>query len=342
MLESDNSIYYSSDELFSRQSKINFIMGERGNGKSFDAKKRMINNFLKKGEQSVYVRRRKTDIDEMKDKFFDDIFEFYPDVEFKVEGMYGYINGELAIIMVALSTSVKKKSTPFPRVTLIVFDEYIEPRNKFPNYLKDEMFTLWELIRTIVRMRENWRMMIIGNAISYVNPFFTYYNIQIRDNKKRFHPFKKKKDGSKYLITIELTETPDYREKFAETDLAELLEGTSYGDYSMNAVAYEDNNSFILPLRTGIHVPICSLYYQGNKIGVWYNQEGNVYCDDTLDPSLQRNYSILPEEITEGYLGVKSMSKWENREIHNSFIEGNMYFKNQEIKKLMQEIIRYI
>ena len=46
MSELDNSIYYSSDELFSRQSKINFIMGERGNGKSFDAKKRMINNFL--------------------------------------------------------------------------------------------------------------------------------------------------------------------------------------------------------------------------------------------------------------------------------------------------------
>lgn len=342
MSNSDNSIYYSSDELFSRQSKINFIMGERGNGKSFDAKKRMINNFLKKGEQSVYIRRRKTDIEEMKDHFFDDIAEFYPDTEFKVEGMYGYINGELAIIMVALSTSVKKKSTPFPRVTLLVFDEYIEPRNKFPNYLKEEMFTLWELIRTVVRKRENWRMMIIGNAISYVNPFFTFYNIQIRDNQQRFHPFKKKKDGSKYLITIELTETPEYREEFSKTDLAELIEGTSYGDYSMNAIAYEDNNNFILPERTGIHVPICSLYYQGREVGLWFNEQANVYCDDKIEASSKEKYCILPEEFMEGYIGVKSMSKWQRRELYNAFSEGKMYFKDQEHKKLMTEIMRYI
>lgn len=201
------SIYYSSDELLSRQSQINFIMGERGNGKSFDAKKRMINNFLKKGEQSVYIRRRKTDIEEVKEFFFEDIKEFYPNHEFTVDGMFGKINGEVAIIMIPLSTSMKKKSTPFPKVTLIVFDEYIEPSFKYPNYLKNDMFYLLELMNTITRKRDNWKLLVIGNSISYVNPLFSFYNISIQDSQQRFHSFMKDDDDGSYLITVELTET---------------------------------------------------------------------------------------------------------------------------------------
>lgn len=329
-----NNIYYNSDELFSRQSQINFIMGERGNGKSFDAKKRMINNFLKKGEQSVYIRRRKTDIEEVKDFFFDDIKDFYPNHDFKVDGLYGKIDGEIAIIMIPLSTSLKKKSSPFPKVTLLVFDEYIEPSFKFPNYLKNDMFYLFELINTIVRKRNNWRMLIIGNSISYVNPFFSFYNIRILDNEKRFHSFIKDDDDGNYLITVELTETPQYKEEYSKTKLAKLIKNTTYGEYSMNSKAYEDKNDFINPIRKGQYIFVCSLLSNAFEVGVWYDEYGQFYIDEIIEKNTKYKFAILDSDLKEGYISVKSnMKNWRLKKLKQDFQDGKVYYSSQEVKK---------
>lgn len=335
-------MYYNSDRLFSYQAPVNFVLGERGNGKSFEAKKRIIRNFLKNGEQSVYLRRRQTDIDEVKDLFFDDIAPFFPDTEFKIDGRYGYINGEIAVIFMALSTSMKKKSSPFPRVTLIVFDEYLEPAFKFPNYLKNDMFLLLELINTIVRSRDNWRLLLIGNVISFVNPFFSMYNIRIKDTKARFHRYMKDKETGKYLICIELTETPEFKENYAKTNLAKIIKNTSYGDYAMGGIAYEDNNDYILPERTGVHVFICSIYSQNKELGIWFNSNADLYVDDIIEKDSKNKFYMFDDDMREGYFNIRLLKKWQGRQIAQGYREGRMYYKNQEIKKTMQEFIKYI
>lgn len=337
------NLYYSSNELFSHQAMVNFVMGERGNGKSFDAKKRMIKNFINKGEQSVYVRRRQTDIDEVKDVFFDDLLEHFPNLEFKVDGKYGYINGEKAIIFMALSTSLKKKSSPFPKVTLIVFDEYIEPSFKNPGYLKNDMFFLLEMINTIVRKRDNWKLLIIGNVLSFVNPFFSMYNIQIKDTKKRFHKFEKDVDDGTHLICIELTDTPEFRESYSKTKFAKLIKHTSYGGYAMGGQAYEDNSDYILDERKGTHIFICSLYSMNMEVGLWYNEQCNVYCDDIIESDSKKRYYIFDEDMKESLINIKSLrNTWRARQIIENYREGKMYYKNQEIKKFMMNIIKYI
>ena len=338
-----SNVYYSSNELFSHQSQVNFVMGERGNGKSFDAKRRMINNFINKGEQSIYIRRRQTDIDEVKDLFFNDIKEFYPNHEFKIDGKHGVINGEVAIIFIALSTSLKKKSSPFPRVTLLVFDEYVEPSFKFPNYLKNDMFYLLELINTVVRKRDNWKLMLIGNVISFVNPFFTMYNIEIKDTEKRFHKFEKDKEDGSYLITVELTDTPQFQEEYSKTKFAKLIRNTSYGDYAMKGKGYEDDSSFIRRDRTGQHIFVCSLVMENIEVGVWFDEMGDYYCDDKIDVDSKNRIAILNEDMKSHLTHIKNeVNKWRVKKIKEGYHKGEMYFKNQEIKKFMQKVIKYI
>lgn len=336
-------MYYNSNELLSRQSPFNFIMGERGNGKSFDAKKRMINNFLKRGEQSVLIRRRKTDIDEVKDFFFADIEEFYPNNIFKVEGNIGYIDGEVAIYFIALSTSMKKKSHPFPKVTLIVFDEYIEPTFKFPNYIKKDMFFLLELINTIVRKRDNWRLLIIGNSISYVNPFFSFYDIKIDNPTKRFHSFFYDKETGKYLITVELTETPEFSEEYAKSNLAKLTKGTSYGDYAMSGIAYEDKEDFIRENRKGNYIYVCTLRSNDTEVAVWYDDKADFYVDNLVQDSCQYKFAIKDEDLKEGYLSVKNnLKNWRLKQLKQFFHEGRVYYNNQQTKKFFTiDCVRY-
>ena len=52
--------WYNYDKINSYNAMLNIIMTNRGFGKSYGSKKMAIKNFIKKGEQFVYVRRYKT------------------------------------------------------------------------------------------------------------------------------------------------------------------------------------------------------------------------------------------------------------------------------------------
>ena len=55
-------MYYNIDSALSYNALFTMIMGGRGIGKTYSAKKRAIKNFLAKGEQFVYLRRYKTEL----------------------------------------------------------------------------------------------------------------------------------------------------------------------------------------------------------------------------------------------------------------------------------------
>ncbi len=79
-------MFYNYQKLLSYDAKINFIIGERGVGKSYGAKKYVVNHFLKKNKEFVYIRRYKTELEEalFKDKkpiFFDQIKKEFPDTK---------------------------------------------------------------------------------------------------------------------------------------------------------------------------------------------------------------------------------------------------------------------
>lgn len=339
----DTSIYYSANEILSHNAPMNFIMGMRGNGKSYDAKKRMINNFIKKGEESVLIRRRKTDIDILKKKILKDIIDIFPSHEFSIEDDTIFINGEPAIYLVALSTSIKMKSIPFPNVTLIVFDEYIEPSFKFPNYLKSEMFYLNELLNTICRDRNNWRLLIIGNSISYVNPFFDYYGIKVTDNKQRFHKALYDDDLKRYLLMIEICQSEEFKEHSAKCMLSRITKGTEYGDYSQNNTAFEDTEDFIVDTRNGNYIYICTLRSNDREVGVWYDNNLNIYIDKKVDNNCQYKFSMKDSDLKEGYILAKNnMKNWRLKEIKKLYHNSKMYYVDQSTKKfILQECLRY-
>lgn len=333
----DNDMYYNSNELFSHNSMINFVMSERGGGKSFDAKRRMINNFLNKQKMSIYIRRTKVELDLVKNTFFNDIRDFYEGVEFSVDGSGGYINGELAIIFLPLSTSSNFKSSSYPNVDLIIFEEYVIAQTANKRYLKNEMFLLWEVIETILRLRDG-RVLFLSNAISYVNPLFEFFNIEITNPEKRFHKFK---DG---LITVELPQLDEYKKKKSQTKFAKLLEGSQYANYAFNNEVYEDSDDYILSERTGNFKFMCSIIFNNREVGVWFNEsEFSLYCDYKILKESKKRFALTNNDMKNYTVHIKSVrGTWLGKELKNSFREGRMFFINQEVKKFMNEAIKYI
>lgn len=57
-------MYYNYNKILSYNAFINFLIGERGVGKTYGASKMVVNKFIKKNEQFAYIRRYKSDLKE--------------------------------------------------------------------------------------------------------------------------------------------------------------------------------------------------------------------------------------------------------------------------------------
>ena len=109
-------MWYDKSALLSHNKILNMVLSNRGGGKTFNMTRWCIDDFLKRKAQAVWVRRYQTEVDEVikNGKFFDAVREYYPNVELKIDGNIGYINGEVAIYFIALSTSSLLKSPSGP------------------------------------------------------------------------------------------------------------------------------------------------------------------------------------------------------------------------------------
>lgn len=330
--------YYNIAPLLSHNAYISICFSGRGQGKSFQAKKKIINNFLKKGEQTVYCRRNKSELELVKDTFFNDIKDHYPDHEFTVEGFEGYIDGELAIYFIPLSVSSSLKSASFHGVTLFIFDEYVITKSSHNRYLKNEMTLLLDLWETIFRDREKSRVIILSNSVSFVNPLFSFFDIVPKQGQR----FQKFKDG---LIVLELFTSDKFVEEKLKTPWGRLVQGTTYGDYAIGNSTLEDNNDFIEPKPPGSYRFVASFKNEGFEIGVWYNKNTrSFYVDEKIDKLSIFRFGITADGVEPGIKRIKEYRKtWQIKDTLKAYDNNNIAFISQEVKKFfINNVVKYL
>lgn len=185
----DTPKYYSLDNILSKNADYNIIFGERSNGKTYAALKYGIERYIKTGEQMAYIRRWREDlrgkraenlfanhvanglIKELTDGKFNEVFYLsnkwflsyydkdknkrYPD---STPFCFGF----------CLSEQEHEKSSSYPNVTTIVFDEFLTRRI----YLPDEFMLYMNLLSTIIRQRDNVKVFMLGNTVNKFCPYF--------------------------------------------------------------------------------------------------------------------------------------------------------------------------
>ena len=122
-------------------------------GKSYGAKKFVVNQFLKKQSQFIYLRRYENELKSVfqKDKnntkdFFDDIKNEFKNHELIAKNKKFYIDGECFGFAKRLTEAQDLKSATFENVKIIILDEYPIEKNK-RYYLPDEGMILMRNIR---------------------------------------------------------------------------------------------------------------------------------------------------------------------------------------------------
>lgn len=324
--------WYSFDKINSYNAFFHFILTNRGFGKSYGAKQRCIDRFLKYGEQFVYVRRYKTELKKI-GKYFDDIKERYPEHEFKVVGKTFYIDGKEAGFAIPLSTSLTEKSTAYPRVCTIVFDEFIIDKGHI-RYLDNEVDVMLELVFTIVRKRDNVRVYFLANNVSEVNPYFTYFNIKMPEGVKL-------KTFNEGTIVVEKNTDDVFISEMKGTKFGRLIKGTKYSDYAIENKSLRDSDTFVekLPLKNCI--PLSYIIYQGEKAQVWLDKKNNYYyCSSKVVESTEALSLESDDHDENTTLNAKSIRFSILDDVIKGFQVGLVRFESQQIKHMMYDIFK--
>lgn len=353
MNEIDTSMFWDLGKTLTYNSLINVIVGNRGGGKTYGAKKKGIENFIKRGEQFGYIRRYKDDLKEPMEKYFDDIRDAYPDYEFKTDSKHFYIRlkpadpaekwtkDDIAGFGLVLSTASNKKSIAYPKVTMLIYDEFLLDRGNIM-YLPDEPGKLLSLYETVARPGTGHPRVVLwmlANALSVTNPYFLYWNLRM--------PTKADKHG-KYIwrhpskpIIVEDVRNAAFIDAKKNTEFGKLIEGTKYADYSINNQFLLDSDTFIEKKSQKARY-FFTFIYKGKKYGVWADfNEGKMWVSEDIDPSFLLVFTLTLKDHQPNTMFLKTRSKsGQFAKFIDQYKMGNVYFENMNVKNITYEVIQ--
>lgn len=324
-------MWYNLNKSLSYNRLFNFIIGPRGVGKTYALKRKVIRNYLDKGEHFVYVRRYDTELKEKQiHNFFNDICKEFQDHELIVKRGIFYCDGEEFGSCIPLSKSSQFKSVPFPDVTYIIFDEFIIDVGAI-RYLPNEVKEFLELYSTIARLRDV-RVFFLSNAITSTNPYFLFFNVQTPNSKNRV--------WTNNDILVEYVDNPDYVDAYKGTRFGKLVENTQYARYAMDNEFLRDTDEFISELPPHMNcraVLIVDSYkfglYQSIKHDCWYLSES---WDSTCTTVIALNKGAHDEDsVASGDSGAKIIL----RSIQSKYYVGLLRFTSVKAKNLISPYI---
>ena len=185
----ESTEYYDVAHIDKLNCHYNVIFGKRSNGKTYSVLKKMIKNYAEKGEQGAYLRRYREDFKGKRGAtMFDalvangeiskatdgkwDMVTFYSDRWYfakKEEGDDRIVKDSQPFCFgFSLAQMEHDKSTSYPLITTVVFDEFLSRIGYLPN----EFVLFMNVLSTIIRQRNNVRIYMLGNTVNKYCPYF--------------------------------------------------------------------------------------------------------------------------------------------------------------------------
>lgn len=184
--------YYSLDRILKEEAQYNIIYGMRSNGKTFAVQDYGIDNYINYGEQMAIIRRYDMDFQGKRGQECFTHFVNNPKlgniIEQKTKGEWTDIyywsmrwyfcryddkgnrikSPEPFCYAFSLAGQEHDKSTSYPNITTVLFDEFMTRQY----YLPDEFVTFTNVLSTIIRERDNVKIFMCGNTVNKYNPYF--------------------------------------------------------------------------------------------------------------------------------------------------------------------------
>lgn len=192
--------YYCLDRILEKNAQYNMIFGERSNGKTYAALKYCLDQYIRFGSQFAIVRREREDfigkrgstmftnlvanneIDKLTQGLWNDVYYYsgrWYLCCYDGEGKR-YTDEQPFAYGFAISSGEHDKSTSYPGIKNIVFDEFLSRKG----YLPDEFVQFMNTLSTIIRQRDDVKIFMLGNTVNQYCPYFNEMGLTHIKNMK--------------------------------------------------------------------------------------------------------------------------------------------------------------
>ena len=191
--------FYSLNKILETNAVYNVIFGERSNGKTYAVLRYGLERYAKSGEQLAIVRRWQDDFTGKRGATMFDALVSNDEVSKLTGGRWTnvYYYGSRWYLCryeddnritdqtpfaygFSISSMEHDKSTSYPEITTICFDEFLTRTS----YLPDEFVLFMNVVSTIVRHRTNVKIFMLGNTVNRYCPYFSEMGLtHVKDMK---------------------------------------------------------------------------------------------------------------------------------------------------------------
>lgn len=200
--------YYDIRNVLSLETLYVIIFGERSNGKTYGSLEHGLEKYFEDGSEIAYIRRMEEDLRGGNASTLFTPF-LQPDkktgknvIEKLSKGKYNsiryynrrwymehidedkmksFIDEQPFAYAFALSQQEHYKSTSYPNVRTIIFDEFMTRQMYLPN----EFVLFQNLLSTIIRQRDDVTIFMLGNTVNKYCPYFKEMGLNRIENMKK-------------------------------------------------------------------------------------------------------------------------------------------------------------
>lgn len=200
MAKKEKIKYWEIWNVLSKDAQYNIIYGERSNGKTYGTLNYCLQCYFTDGSEFAYIRRWDEDLVGKKgESLFNGLIKNgvirklskgkWNHVVYKSRAYYmAFIDDEGVITTdvkpfayaFALTQHEHYKSNSYPNIKNIVFDEFLTRGV----YLPDEFIIFQNVLSTLIRLRDDVKIFMLGNTVNKYCPYFKEMGLsRIRDQK---------------------------------------------------------------------------------------------------------------------------------------------------------------
>ena len=194
------NIYWDINPILTKKARYNVVYGERSNGKTYGTLQKCLEDYFKDGSEFAYIRRWDEDLVGKKgESLFNGIIKNgvirrlskgkWNHVVYKSRAYYFAFIDDEGIITTdvkpfcyafALTQHEHYKSNSYPNIRNIIFDEFLTRGV----YLPDEFVIFQNVLSTLIRLRDDVIIFMLGNTVNKFSPYFKEMGLtRIRDQK---------------------------------------------------------------------------------------------------------------------------------------------------------------
>ena len=355
--------FYSLDNILTKNADYNIVFGERSNGKTYAALEYGIKQFVESGyqNQTAIIRRWKEDIKGKRAETLYNALEANGRIAELTNGEYTevyYFNGRYYLsnydsniqkhvphtkplaFTFALSEMEHDKSTSYPDITTVIFDEFLTRRY----YLPDEFILFMNVLSTIIRHRNNVKIFMLGNTVNKYCPYFTEMGLrhigQMEQGTIDVYKFGKGQltIAVEYAATISKNKASNKYFCFDDSDSVQMIINGAWemAIYPHLSVKYDDKDIvFIYFIKFNGNVLQCEIVNKDNEYFTYIHEK----TTPIKNPDTDLVYSLQHSEKQNYKRRLLSTATPLETKIARFYALEKVFFQNNEVGEIVRNYI---